>query len=105
MGQFMETVIPKISKIITVCKRPSLRMSIFFNIVAFGLLWLGYSAVRRLTSGSFQLAQENADRVVSFQERIGLPSEAVLQKQMRVDNFFLASKFFLELNNRKLQIV
>ena len=57
-------------------------MSIFFNIVAFGLLWLGYSTVRRLTSGSFQLAQENADRVVSFQERIGLPSETVLQKQI-----------------------
>ena len=82
MGQFMEAVIPKINKIVTLCRRPSLRMSIFFNVVAFGLLWLGYSAVRRLTSGSFQLAQENAVKVVDFQERIGLPSESVLQKQI-----------------------
>lgn len=82
MGQFMEAVIPKINKIITICKRPSLRVSIAFNIVAFGLLWLGYSTVRRITSGSFQLAQENAARVVDFQERIGLPSETVLQKQI-----------------------
>ncbi len=82
MGQFMQAVIPKFNKLIAVCKQPSLRLSVFFNVVTFGLLWLGYSAVRRITSDSLQLAQANAVRVVDFQEKIGLPSETVLQKQI-----------------------
>ena len=82
MGQFMQAVIPKFNKLIAVCKQPSLRVSVFFNVVTFGLLWFGYSTVRRITSDSLQLAQDNAVRVVDFQEKIGLPSEAVLQKQI-----------------------
>ena len=82
MGQFMQAVNPKLHKLIEVCKQPSLRLSVLFNVVTFGLLWLGYSTVRRITSDSLQLAQENAVRVVDFQEKIGLPSEAVLQKQI-----------------------
>ncbi|MBG02439.1 MAG: hypothetical protein CL470_09260 [Acidimicrobiaceae bacterium] len=82
MGQFMQAVIPKFHKLVAICKQPSLRLSVFFNAVTFGLLWLGYSAVRRVTSDSFQIAQENAVRVVDFQERIGLPSEVIFQKQI-----------------------
>lgn len=57
-------------------------MSVLFNSMTFVLLWFGYSAVRRITSGSFQVAQENAVLLVDFQERIGLPSETVLQKHI-----------------------
>ena len=101
MGQFMQAVIPKFHKLVSLCKQPSLRLSVFFNIVTFGLLWLGYSTVRRFTSDSWQIAQENAVRVVDFQERMGLPSEVVLQKQIidvdwmvRVANVFYFAMHF-----------
>ena len=78
----MQAVIPKFNKLMSSLKKPSLTMSVFFNMLTFVLLWFGYSTVRRITSGSFQVAQENAVRLVDFQERVGLPSETILQKHI-----------------------
>ncbi len=82
MEQLMQAVMPKFNKLMSSLKKPSLTMSVFFNMLTFVLLWFGYSTVRRITSGSFQVAQENAVRLVDFQERVGLPSEIILQKHI-----------------------
>ena len=60
--------------------RPGLGRTLALNAVGLGALWFLYSAVRTLTADSFSLARENADRLIEFQNAIGLPSEAVVQR-------------------------
>jgi len=60
-------------------RRPSLVSALVVNALIFGGLWMLYSAVRTVTADSWGLALHNADRVVAFQEKLGLPSEAVFQ--------------------------
>lgn len=59
--------------------RPGLKRSLALNALALGVLWLVYSAVRTVTADSWSAARHNADRLIEFQDRLGLPSEAVLQ--------------------------
>ncbi len=59
--------------------RPGLRRSLIVNVLALGALWFLYSAVRTVTADSWAAARTNADRLIEFQDRVGLPSEAVLQ--------------------------
>lgn len=61
-------------------RRPGFTSSLLLNTVALGLLWIVYSAVRTVTADSWGTARTNADRLVAFQESLGLPSEAVLQQ-------------------------
>ncbi len=60
--------------------RPGLARTLTLNIVGLGVLWFLYSAVRTVTADSFTLARENADRLINFQDAIGLPSETVVQR-------------------------
>lgn len=60
--------------------RPGLVRTLALNIVGLGALWFLYSAVRTVTADSFAVARENADRLIDFQNSIGLPSEAVVQR-------------------------
>ncbi len=60
--------------------RPGLGRTLALNAVGLGALWFLYSAVRTLTADSFSVARENADRLIEFQNAIGLPSEAVVQR-------------------------
>lgn len=62
--------------------RPSLGRSLLMNAIGLGVLWLLYSAVRTVTADSFGLARDNADRLIAFQERLGLPSEAIIQSSL-----------------------
>lgn len=59
--------------------RPSLVRALVLNAMVFGVLWVGYSAVRTVTADSWSSARSNADRVIAFQDSLGLPSEAVFQ--------------------------
>jgi hypothetical protein len=62
--------------------KPGLLRSLVLNGVGLGVLWMLYSAVRTVTADSFGVARENADRLIAFQERIGLPSEAIIQSSV-----------------------
>ena len=62
--------------------QPSLARSLVFNAVGLVGLWFLYSAVRTITANSFGVARDNADRLIAFQDRIGLPSEAILQSSL-----------------------
>ncbi|MEM7284985.1 MAG: phosphatase PAP2 family protein [Actinomycetota bacterium] len=60
--------------------RPGLGRTLALNAIGLGVLWFIYSAVRTVTADSFSVARENADRLIEFQNAIGLPSEAVVQR-------------------------
>lgn len=60
-------------------RRPGLVSSLVLNALALGGLWFLYSFVRTLTADSFSAARHNADRLLAFQDSLGLPSEKVLQ--------------------------
>lgn len=62
--------------------RPGIARTLIVNSLVLGVLWLLYSAVRTLTADSFAVARDNADRLISFQNAIGLPSEAWVQKAL-----------------------
>ena len=62
--------------------RPGLARTLALNVIGLGTLWFLYSAVRTVTADSFTVARENADRLINFQETIGLPSEAVVQRMV-----------------------
>jgi hypothetical protein len=62
--------------------QPSLARSLVLNAVGLVALWFLYSAVRTVTADSFGAAQHNADRLIAFQDRLGLPSEAILQSSL-----------------------
>jgi len=67
-------------KVAAVTQRRGLVRPLALNAVAFGALWLGYSSVRSVTADSWAAARSNAGRIIDFQDSIGLPSEAVLQR-------------------------
>lgn len=62
--------------------RPSLLRSLILNAAGLAALWFSYSAVRTVTADSFGVARHNADRLIAFQEWLGLPSEAILQSPL-----------------------
>lgn len=67
------------------------------NVAVLGALWLLYSAVRGVTAEEYQVALANANRMVSFQHSIGLPSESVLQRDFlgQVGLLKLANIYYL----------
>lgn len=74
-------------------RRPSFISSLLLNVLALGGLWFVYSTVREVTADSFTAARDNADRVIAFQDRLGLPSEAVFQ------GWFLDYEWFVRAAN------
>tara|TARA_B100000029_G_scaffold280796_1_gene274879 strand:- start:1667 stop:2491 length:825 start_codon:yes stop_codon:yes gene_type:complete len=80
MGQAIQTLTPKIHKIITWVQKQNRTTTIVLNLVTFGLLWFGYSTVRRITADSTKIAAENAINLVKFQDWLGFPSEADFQQ-------------------------
>ena len=61
-------------------RRPGFTSSLLLNALALGALWVIYSAVRTVTADSWGAARSNADRLLAFQDSLGLPSEAVMQQ-------------------------
>lgn len=61
---------------------PSRARDFATNAGVLGALWLLYSAVRGVTAEEYQVALANAQRVVSFQHSIGLPSESLIQRDL-----------------------
>ena len=61
-------------------KRPGFVSTLALNALALGVLWVVYSAVRTVTADSWGTARNNADRLLAFQDSLGLPSEAVMQQ-------------------------
>lgn len=70
----------KKSRVLTAQARPGLGKTLALNALGLGALWVLYSGVRTITADSLGLARDNADRLISFQESLGLPSEAVFQR-------------------------
>ena len=79
MGQAIQSLTPKLNKIIVWIQKQNRTTTIFLNLATFGLLWLGYSTVRRITADSTKIAAENAVNLVKFQDWMGFPNEATLQ--------------------------
>ena len=80
MGQAIQTLTPKINKVIDWVHRQSRATTVFLNLLTFGLIWFGYSTVRRVTADSTKIAYDNAVNLVKFQDWLGFPSEADFQK-------------------------
>ena len=89
----MKTLKARPSRATTESRRPGFVGSLLLNTLALGGLWLFYSTVRQLTADSFALARDNADRLIAFQESVGLPSEAVFQ------GWFLDYEWFVRAAN------
>lgn len=73
--------------------RSRLLGSLLLNVLIFGGLWVVYSSVRQVTADSFGVARANAARIISFQDSLGLPSEAVFQ------GWFLDYEWFVRAAN------
>lgn len=71
--------------------RPGLRRSILLNIIGLGGLWVLYSLVRTVTADSWGVASDNAQWLIRFQDRVGLPSEALFQSVFLDHEWFLRS--------------
>jgi len=80
MGQPIQTLTPKINKVFDWIHRQSRTTTVFLNFLTFGLIWFGYSTVRRITADSTKIAYDNAVNLVKFQDWLGFPSEAEFQK-------------------------
>ena len=93
MQQAIQSLTPKINKIIVWIQKQSRTTTVFLNLATFGLLWLGYSTVRRITAGSTKIAAENAVDLVKFQDWLGFPSEAKLQ------SWFIDSEVLIKVAN------
>ena len=93
MEQAIQSLTPKINKIIVWIQKQSKTTTVFLNLAAFGLLWLGYSTVRRITADSTKIAAENAVNLVKFQDWLGFPSEAKLQ------SWFIDSEVLIKVAN------
>ncbi len=76
---------------------PGLTRSILLNIAGLGGLWVLYSVVRNITADSWGVATEHARWLIQFQDRVGLPSEAVFQSVFLDHEWFLraANVFYL----------
>ena len=93
MGQAIQSLTPKINKIIVWIQKQNRTTTIFLNLATFGLLWLGYSTVRRITADSTKIAAENAVNLVKFQDWMGFPNEATLQ------GWFIDSEVLIKIAN------
>jgi len=93
MEQAIQSLTPKINKIVIWIQKQSRKTTIFLNLVAFCLIWFGYSTVRRVTADSTKIAAENAVNLVKFQDWLGFPSEAKLQ------SWFLDSEILIKIAN------
>lgn len=93
MGQAIQSLTPKINKIIIWIQKQNRTTTIFLNLATFGLLWLGYSTVRRITADSTKIAAENAVNLVKFQDWVGFPNEATLQ------SWFIDSEVLIKIAN------
>ena len=93
MEQVIQSLTPKINKIIVWIQKQSRTTTVFLNLATFGLLWLGYSTVRRITADSTKIAAENAVDLVKFQDWLGFPSEAKLQ------SWFIDSEVLIKVAN------
>ena len=93
MGQAIQSLTPKLNKIIVWIQKQNRTTTIFLNLATFGLLWLGYSTVRRVTADSTKIAAENAVNLVKFQDWMGFPNEATLQ------GWFIDSEVLIKIAN------
>jgi membrane-associated phospholipid phosphatase len=93
MGQAIQSLTPKINKIIIWIQKQNRTTTIVLNLATFGLLWLGYSTVRRITADSTKIAAENAVNLVKFQDWMGFPNEATLQ------SWFIDSEVLIKVAN------
>tara|TARA_Y100000816_G_scaffold278976_1_gene250731 strand:+ start:232 stop:1113 length:882 start_codon:yes stop_codon:yes gene_type:complete len=93
MGQAIQSLTPKLNKIIVWIQKQNRTTTIFLNLATFGLLWLGYSTVRRITADSTKIAAENAVNLVKFQDWMGFPNEATLQ------GWFIDSEVLIKIAN------
>ena len=93
MGQAIQSLTPKINKIIVWIQKQNRTTTIFLNLATFGLPWLGYSTVRRITADSTKIAAENAVNLVKFQDWMGFPNEATLQ------GWFIDSEVLIKIAN------
>ena len=93
MGQAIQSLTPKLNKIIVWIQKQNRTTTIFLNVATFGLLWLGYSTVRRITADSTKIAAENAVNLVKFQDWMGFPNEATLQ------GWFIDSEVLIKIAN------
>ena len=93
MGQAIQSLTPKLNKIIVWIQKQNRTTTIFLNCATFGLLWLGYSTVRRITADSTKIAAENAVNLVKFQDWMGFPNEATLQ------GWFIDSEVLIKIAN------
>ena len=93
MGQAIQSLTPKINKIIVWIQKQNRTTTIFLNLATFGFLWLGYSTVRRITADSTKIAAENAVNLVKFQDWMGFPNEATLQ------GWFIDSEVLIKIAN------
>ena len=93
MGQAIQSLTPKLNKIIVWIQKQNRTTTIFLNLATFVLLWLGYSTVRRITADSTKIAAENAVNLVKFQDWMGFPNEATLQ------GWFIDSEVLIKIAN------
>ena len=93
MGQAIQSLTPKLNKIIVWIQKQNRTTTIFLNLATFGLLWLGYSTVRRITADSTKIAADNAVNLVKFQDWMGFPNEATLQ------GWFIDSEVLIKIAN------
>ena len=93
MGQAIQSLTPKLNKIIVWIQKQNRTTTIFLNLATFGLLWLGYSTVRRITADSTKIAADNAVNLVKFQDWMGFPNEATLQ------GWFIDSEILIKIAN------
>ena len=93
MGQAIQSLTPKLNKIIVWIQKQNRTTTIFLNLATFCLLWLGYSTVRRITADSTKIAAENAVNLVKFQDWMGFPNEATLQ------GWFIDSEVLIKIAN------
>ena len=93
MGQAIQSLTPKINKIIIWIQKQNRTTTIFLNLATFGLLWVGYSTVRRITADSTKIAAENAVNLVKFQNWMGFPNEATFQ------DWFIDSEILIKIAN------
>ena len=93
MGHAIQSLTPKVNKIIVWIQKQNRTTTIFLNLATFGLLWFGYSTVRRVTADSTKIAAENAVNLVKFQDWMGFPNEATLQ------GWFIDSEVLIKIAN------
>jgi hypothetical protein len=67
------------------------------NVSLMVLLWVAYAAARGLTADDYVIAASNAESIMNFQQRMGLPSEALFQEALQSQTWLikLANYYYL----------